>query len=126
MSKTLLTKDSALALSAVIDALIKLKLDDTAFYEALTMAVPIAETSLELDGVLSKWVKATSGISKSPSVLRAGLQSAFDIQSATLDTIHEAAVREAGAALPEEAVDFAKIIEIVQLIIQLLKNLGII
>jgi len=65
-------------------------------------------------------------VSSDPAKLRAGLMSAFGITAATLDTIHQAAVAGPAEPLTAEALNWEQIIAVIQMIIQLLKNLGII
>lgn len=120
-------KDAAegTAAAAIVSSLSKLGLTGDNFKEALLLAAPIADTSLQAEGRINKWVKDATAVSSDPAKLRAGLMSAFGITAATLETIHSAAVAPAGAAVTGEALNWTQIIEIIQLIIQLLKNLGI-
>lgn len=127
LSKTTL-KDAAegTAVAAIVSSLSKLGLTGGDFAEALTMAAPIADRSLQAEGRITKWVKDATAITSDAAKLRAGLMSAFGITGATLDTIHAAALAGPDAAITAEALDWKQIIEIIQMIIQLLRNLGII
>lgn len=120
-------KDAAegTAVAAIVSSLAKLNLTGTNFKEALLLAAPIADTSLKAQGRVNKWTKDALAITSDPAKLKAGLVSAFGISAATLDTIHEAAMAGPTAELTAEALNWAQIIEIIQLIIQLLRNLGI-
>lgn len=119
-------KAEATAVAAIVNSLSKMGLKGDAFKQALEMSVPIADSSLQADGRITKWAKEALVISSDPAKLIAGLTQAFDISAASLDTIHGAVVAGPGASLPAEAVDWSQIITIIQMIIQLLQNLGII
>ncbi len=117
-------KDEATAVSAIVDSIGKLGLSATAFKEALEMAAPIADASLSASGRITEWVKQAVLVTADAAKLKAGVSSAFGIQQSTLDSIHAAASDPASVATGE-AVNWAQIIAIIQLILTLLKNLGI-
>lgn len=125
---TLKDKSEATAVAALVDSLSKLGLSGTKLKEALEMAAPIADSSMQSDGRITKFVKAAVLISLDPVRLKSGISSAWDIAQSTLDVVHAAAQRPEGEALPAaaEALDIAAIIALIQMIIQLLQNLGII
>ena len=125
ISKSVLkSKDEATAVAAIIDSVGKLNLSSTAFKEALEMAAPIADASLSAEGRITDWAKQALLVTADAVKLRAGVSSAFGIQQTTLDSIYAAAVDPASVATGE-AVNWAQIIAIIQMILTLLKNLGI-
>jgi hypothetical protein len=121
---TLKDKSEAMAVAALVDALYKANVGDT-FKEALEMALPIADSSLKSEGRLVKWGESVMKITSNPLVLKAGLQQGFDIDTATLETIAAAAFAK-DVDIPAEAKDLTEIIKLIQLILDLLRNLGII
>jgi len=126
ISLDLKDQKEATAIAAICNSLAKMGLSGANFKQALEMAAPIADTSLQAGGRITKWAKAATAITVDPVKLVAGLNAAFTVNSATLDTIHAASVAEQGAAVSEEALDFLAIIEIIKMILELLKGLGII
>lgn len=119
-------KSSATGIAALVDALGKQGLTGAKFREAMELAVPIADTALDAHGTYIAWMKAVLPVTDDPARLKAGLVAAWGIELSALDTIHAAAAREEGAALPAEALDFAAIIALITMILNLLKTLGII
>jgi hypothetical protein len=127
ISKTeLKDQKEATAVAAIVNSLSKMGLTGSNFKQALEMSAPIADTSLQAGGRITKWAKAVLAVTSDPAKMAAGLASAFDVNSATLAAIHSSALDETGAAVSEEALDFVAIIEIIKMIIALLKSLGIV
>jgi hypothetical protein len=121
-------KAEATAVAALVDSLDKLGLSDTKLKEALEMAAPIADSSMQSAGRITKFVKSAVVVTTDASKLKAGIVSAWGVEQSTLDAVHSAAQRPTGEALPAEAeaLDIVAIIALIQMIIQLLQNLGII
>jgi hypothetical protein len=126
LSKTILKdKSEATAVASIVDALGKAGLAGEAFKDAIELSAPLADSSLQSAGRVTKWVKEATKVSTDPAKLSAGVRAAFGIESATTDMVIEQANRPEGAALPEEALDLALIIQLVSMIIDLLTKLGI-
>ena len=127
LSKSIL-KDKAegTAIAAIVDALAKSGLAGSSFKDAIELSAPLADSSMKADGRVVKWVSECLKVSTDPVKLAAGVRAAFGIESATTDMIVSQANREEGAAITEEAVDFAQIIQLITMIIDLLTKLGII
>lgn len=123
---TLKDKKEAVAVASIIDTLSKFGLTGQKFKEALQLATPIADTSMKAGGRINRWVEESLAVTTDPAKLKAGVKAAWDIETATLEAIHAAALEDPSAALPDAALDWAQIIQIIQMIIELLKNLGII
>jgi len=121
---TLKDKAEAVAVAAIVDSVGKLGLSPESFRQALEMSAPIADASMQAGGRITSWVKQATAVTVDPAKLKAGVMSAFGVLGATLDAIHESATNPA-AAQTAESVDFAQIIAIIQMILELLKNLGI-
>ncbi len=119
-------KNEATSVAAIVNSLSKMGLTGANFKQALEMAIPIADTSLQAGGRLVKWSKSALAVTSDPSKLIAGLSSAFSINASTLETIYAGVKADPGSALPSEALDWAQIIQIIQMILDLLKNLGIV
>lgn len=117
-------KDEATAVSSIVNSIAKLGLSPESFKQALEMSAPIADTSLGAGGRVTAWSKQALVITSDATKLKAGLISAFDIQQATLDSIHTAAANP-DAVATGEALNWTQIIQIIQMILELLKNLGI-
>lgn len=127
LSKSILKdKSEATAVASIVDALGKAGLTGEAFKEAIELSAPLADSSLQTDGRVTKWVKEATKISTDPAKLSAGVRAAFGIDAATTDMVIEQANRPEGAALPEEALDLALIIQLISMIIDLLTKIGII
>lgn len=121
-------KDEATAVSAMVDSLSKLGLSGSRLKEALEMAAPIADTSMQAGGRINRFVKAALAVTVDAAKLKAGIAAAWNVSQATLNMIHETAQAkpQVGDDLPAEALDFMTIIQLIQTIIQLLQNLGLI
>lgn len=127
LSKSILKdKAEATAVAAIVDALAKSGLTGGAFVDAINLSAPLADSSMKSDGRVVKWVAEATKITSDTTKLSAGIRSAFGIESATVAMIVQESNREEGAALAEEAADFAQIIQLVMMIIDLLTKLGII
>lgn len=126
LSLALKDQREATAVAALVNSLSKMGLTGANFKQALEMAAPIADTSMQTGGRIAKWAKSATAITTDPVKLIAGLNAAYTVSPATLDTIHQAAQSEPGAAVSEEALDWAQIIQIIQMVLELLKGLGII
>ncbi len=127
LSKSILKdKSEGTAVASIVEALGKSGLSGESFKEALELSAPLADSSLQTGGRVTKWVKEATKVSTDPVKLAAGVRSAFGIESATTGMVVEQASRPEGAALPEEALDLALIIQLVSMIIDLLTKLGII
>ena len=117
-------KDDATAVAAIIDSLAKLGLNPKEFYDAVEMTMPIADTSLSADGRLTSWAKQVLAVTSDAVKMKAGLTKAWGIDQSTLDSIHAAAVTPDSVATGE-AINWSQLITIIQMILTLLKNLGI-
>lgn len=116
----------ATAVAAICNSLAKMGLSGPNFKQALEMAAPIADTSLQAGGRITKWAKAATAVTSDPVKLVAGLTAAFSVLPSAVDAIHAAAVADPGAAVSGEALDWAQITEVIKMILALLKSLGII
>lgn len=123
---TLKDKNEGIAISSLIAALQKANVTPESFKESFDMAITIADSSMKSEGRLIAWKTGAFKISDDPEKLKAGLQAAFGVASVTLDQITSAAFADDEAALPEEVKDFTQIIQMIQMILDLLRNLGII
>lgn len=117
-------KDEATAVASIVDSIGKLGLSPESFKQALEMSAPIADASLSANGRITEWSKQALVVSSNAAKLKAGVKSAFDIQQATLDSINTAASNPTAVATGE-AINWTQIIAIIQMILELLKNLGI-
>ena len=117
-------KEEATAVAAIVDSIGKMNLSPTAFKEAIEMSAPIADASLSANGRITEWAKQAVAVTTDAAKLKAGVLSAFGIQQSTLDSIHDSAVNPE-STVTGEAVNWAQIIAIIQMILTLLKNLGI-
>jgi hypothetical protein len=118
-------KTDAIALASLIDALQKSNLSQKDFNEAFEMSIPIVDSSLNAGGRLVLWRAKVAKVTTDPAKLKAGLQSAFNISAATLGQVSEYAF-DKNAEIPESAIELSKIIQIIQMIMDLLKTLGLI
>lgn len=119
-------KNEAIAVAAIVNSLQALNLSGDSFKQALEMAAPIADTTMQANGRVTVFFKAALLVTADPAKLKAGVQAAFNIQASTLSTIHTATMQPSDAALSEEALDFVAIIKIIQMIMELLKSLEVI
>lgn len=124
VSKSLRDKDEATAVAAIVDSVAKLNLSAADFKQALEMSAPIADAALGAGGRMTAWVKQATAVTTDPSKLKAGLMSAFGMSQETLDSIHAAAANPEAVATGE-AINWTQLIAIIQMILTLLKNLGI-
>jgi hypothetical protein len=121
--RVLKDKQEAMALVAILDSFVKAGVSGTDFKEALELAIPIADTSLKAQGRMTKWLKEVMLMTVDSAKIKAGLTTAFAIDAGSLQRI--AAASEPGAVVTEEALDIVAIIQLVQLVLELLRNLGI-
>jgi len=125
-SKSLKDVKEATAIAAIIDSLAKAGVPQKDFKEALELSSKIADTALNAEGRLIAWVKAATAITSDPAKLKAGLILAWNIPASAMEAISHAAAQPEGTVITGEALDFEKIIQIIQMILTLLKSLGII
>lgn len=116
--------DEAVAVGTLLNSLQKLNLKPDEFKQALVMAAPIVDEALQTGGRINQWAKQSLAITTDVVKLKAGLLMAFEIPPGTFGSI-QAALDNPSAPATEEAFNFLKIIEIIKLILDLLKNLGI-
>ena len=126
VSKFLKDAKEATAVAAIISSLVKAGVKPADMKEALSLAGNITDTATKADGRIVKWVAAALAITTDAEKLKAGLMLAWSIPSSSIEAVYEAAMQPAGTVITGEAVDFAQIIEIIQMIIALLKSLEII
>lgn len=123
---TLKDVKEATAVASIIETLTKFGLTGAKFKEALELAGPIADTSIKAEGRINSWVKQSLLVTTDAAKLKAGVTSAFGVTAESLTMIQDAASAGPAAAVPEAALDWMQIIEIIRMIIELLRNLGII
>lgn len=126
---TLKDQAEATAVSALIDALSKMGLSGEKLKQAIETAAPIADVSMQSKGRITKFFTAAIAVTVDASKLKSGITAAWDVSQASLDTIRESAeqqMNDPDAPLTAEALDFLVIIKLIQDIVQLLINLGII
>lgn len=126
LSKDVLkTEENGQAAAALVDTLGKQGLSGVKFTEALHLTAPIMDSQMGAKGKISAWSKQVTDISDDPVKISSGVRQAFSLSTAELDAIARA-VRNPDEPVAEEALDFASIIKIIQMILELLKNLGVI
>lgn len=126
LSKDILkTEENGQAAAALVDTLGQQGLSGTKFTEALHLTAPIMDSQMGAKGKISAWSKQVTNISEDPGKISSGVRQAFNLSKADLDAI-AAAVKSPGEPVAEEALDFVSIIKIIQMILELLKNLGVI
>lgn len=126
LSKAILKdKSEGQAVAALIEALQKANVTSLNFKESFEMGIAIADSSMKADGRFVKWRTEALKLTEDPAKLKAGLQEAFAIATFSLDKITASAF-DAGYVPTEETADLTQIIQLIQLILDLLKNLGII
>lgn len=121
---TLKDKSEATAVIAILDSLVANNLSGSALKDAIELTMPIADSGLNAGGRLVSWAKQSLAVTTDPGKLKAGVQAAYSVGAAELQQI--AAAAETGTVPPEASVDIAKIIEIVTMILELLKKLGVV
>jgi len=117
-------KEEATAVAAIVNSIAKLNLSPSDFKESLEMAAPIADASLNTQGRIGEWVHQATLVTVNPQKLIAGVSSAWGISASTLESIHAAAVDPESVATGE-AINWSQLIQIIMMILELLKNLGI-
>jgi hypothetical protein len=122
-SKRLRDKDEGTAAAALVDALRRNGLTGRDFTEALVMAAKIADTTLGAGGRLKAWAASVTEITDKPGVILAGVTKAWGVSLGTMQDISEA-VRDEGAD-SQAALDFAGIIALIRMVLELLRELGI-
>jgi hypothetical protein len=94
------------------------------FRQALEMTTPIVDKSLDSGGRLTEWMRQALFVTADPKKMKAGLAFAFGIQQSKLDSIHDAATNPE-AVVTGEALNFSRLIAILQAVLTVLKMLGI-
>lgn len=131
LSKAMKDKAEATACAALINSLDKMGLRGNDFKEALDMAAPIADSQLKAGGRIVQFFKSALAITTDAEKLKAGIVSAWQINLTALQQIHEGAVSKqipefAAGTDPQEAISWALIIQLIQMIFELLTKLGVI
>lgn len=124
VSKDLGSKDEATACAALVDSLSRNGLAGEDFKQALTMGAKIADTSLGANGRIETWATKATAITVDAAKLKAGVVQAWGLSAASLQSIQHA-VENRDADLTGAALDFAGIIAIIKMVIELLQQLGI-
>lgn len=125
LSKGLLQdKEVATAVAAVVDSLVKTGLSGDALKEALETVAPIVDQSVRSGGNVIKFFSEALKITTDGKVLIAGVSAGWGIEAATIATIQVAAASNDPPT--GRALDFAAIIAIIQTILTILRNLGVI
>lgn len=122
---TLANKDEGTAAAAVVAALAQQGLTGEKFREALELAAPIVDTSMAMQGRFTSWTKQVQLITTDPAKIRAGVISAWGLATSQLAAI-QTSVDDKTQPLEAEAINFSVIIQIIQMILELLRNLGVI
>lgn len=126
LSKDVLqTETNGQAAVALVDTLGKQGLSGLKFTEALHLTAPIMDSQMRAKGKISAWSKQVTVISDDPVKISSGLQQAFSLPAAKMDAIAQA-IDNPDEPVTEEALDVVAIIKIIQMILELLKNLGIV
>ena len=120
---TLANNSQATAVAAVVDSIGKLGLTKKEFKEAMDMSIPIVDKSLNAGGALETWWIAVSKVTTDWQKIKAGVSATWDVDKESLSAI--AAAAEGSGVVTGEAVNWSQIIAIIQMILTLLKNLGI-
>lgn len=121
---TLKDQKEATFAAAVVDSLLKAGLDGAELKDALKLTAPIADSAANAEGRITKFFNQILEVSTDGKAIQTAITSAFSIAASTLDTIRAAA---ASSDPPTgQALDFQAIILMIQGILQLLRNLGII
>jgi len=123
-TRVLQDADEATAVGAIIDTIAKMGLPPDEFRQAIEMTTPILDKSLDSGGRLTEWMKQALFVTADPKKMKAGLAFAFGIQQSKLDSIHDAATNPEAVATGE-ALNFARLIAILQTVLTVLKMLGI-
>lgn len=121
---TLRSQGEATAVLAILDSLSSNGLAGSALKDAIELTMPIADSSLKADGRLVSWAKAVLTLTTDPAKIKSGVNAAYSVGASELQQI--AAAAESGEVPTDAALDVAKIVEIVMMIIDLLKKLGVI
>jgi len=121
---TLKDQKEATFAAAVVDSLMKAGLSGADLKDALKLTAPIVDSAANAEGRIVKFFNQILEVSTDGKAIQAAIVSAFSIAASTLDTIRAAA---ASSEPPTgQALDFQAIILMIQGILQLLRNLGII
>jgi len=125
VSKSLGNKEQAVACSSMVDMLSRNGLTGADFTQALTMAAKIADTSLNAGGKVTAWATKVVAITDDAAKIKAGVDSAWSLSASDLLAIQHA-LENPESTPTGAALDFAGIIAIIRMVIELLKELGII
>ena len=117
--------NEAMAIAAMVNSVGKIGLNDADFREAITTAARLADNMLKAEGRIKTWAEKALAITSDHTKLRAALVSAWRLDSPALETIHDAALQPATAQLNAEALNWAQIIEIIRLVLQLIRDFKI-
>lgn len=128
LSSRLNDKAEGTAAAALVNSLAKMGLTGKDLKDAILLAAPIMDTQLKSGNRISTWAKAVTDITVDRDKIISGILKAWNIDPELLGAIHAAAVRE--NRTPEqvkasEGFDITAVFGIIQMIIQLLKSLGI-
>lgn len=117
----------ATAVFAIVEALKGSGLTGKEFAERLTDFAGLIDAQIGAGGRITKWIDQVVAAVKTPDGavnpqdLLDGLRRAFTIDRATAQMVLEESAASPGTAISDRAVDFAKIIELIRLILDLIK-----
>ena len=123
---TLKDKAEATACAALVSSLVKTGLPAEKLKEAMELAAPILDAQLKSGDRITRWAKEVTAITTDAKKMTDGLRIAWNVELSTVDRVAAAAMRGRDEAIEAEALDWAVLIQVIQMIIELLKSLGVI
>lgn len=124
---TLKDASEATAVYAIVEALKRSGLTGVEFSERLSDFAGLIDTQVGASGRITKWIDQVKTAAKTsdgglnPQDLLDGLKRAFPIDRATVAMVTAESAAAPGTPIADQAVDFAKIIELIRLILDLIK-----
>jgi hypothetical protein len=127
ISKSILKdKAEATACAALVSSLVKSGLTGDKLKQAMELAAPILDAQLKSGDRITRWAKDVTAITLDAKKLSQALVLAWGVDLSAVEAISASVYRPEGQAIEAEALDFAVLIQVIMMIIELLKSLGVI
>lgn len=119
-------KSEAMACAALVSSLTKSGITGDKLKQALELASPILDAQLKSANRITKWAKDVCDVTLDAKKISDALVISWQVDISTVAAVAKSVHREEGAAIEAEALDWAVLIQVITMIIELLKSLGII
>lgn len=119
-------KSEAMACAALFSSLSKSGVAGDKLSQAVELAAPILDAQLKSGSRITKWAKDVTAVTLDAKKIIAALQTAWGVELSAIEAVATSVHRADDQAIEAAALDWVVLIQVIQMIIELLKSLGVI